>query len=474
MKRKTPYRRGAGILLFASLMLVTLTGLHGQVRPPAGELETRIGILQATLDTLGACAIVRSAPMVERNHDVEYPYRQSSEMVYYTGWEYPEAVLIITPVTSPQPHFRFFVKARDLTHEVWTGPLEGVAEARERLPFATVNPMLDFWNEVDQHVNGTQILFLSDGGDRDFRRDLLEHLDGKAVTPDSLGELAEIGKYQRLVKSKWEIAQLQQAIDITEASLREAIARIPSLRHEYELAALIAYGFRSRGAVRLGFPSIVGSGQNSTYLHYSANDDPLDRDGVVLMDVGAEWSFYSADISRTVPVDGSFSDKQRKLYELVLHAQEAAIEVVAPGVPFREPHRVAVRELTAGLVELGLLEGEVDSLIDSREYRRFFMHGTSHWLGLDVHDAGGYEAANGVPHMLEPGMVLTVEPGLYIAPNTEGVPKGWWNLGIRIEDDVLVTENGHRVLSESIPKTVAELEAMMQETRRPFWRFLTN
>jgi Xaa-Pro aminopeptidase len=290
--------------------------------------------------------------------------------------------------------------------------------------------------------------------------------------PSTIQEANDLIRPLRLIKSEYEIAQLERAIEITGESLSEAFTRIPQLKQEHELAALIEFGFTSRGVQRLGFPSIVGSGLNTTYLHYGDNNSAIPRDGLVLMDVGAEWNMYSADISRTVPADGSFSNAQRDLYDLVLKAQEAAIASVAPGVPFREPHNVAVRVVTAGLVDLGFLDGNLDSLIAQREYRQFFMHGTSHWLGLDVHDAGGYSDTDGNPHTLQAGMVLTVEPGIYISESMESVPKRYRGMGIRIEDDVLVTADGHRVLSADIPKQVNEIEALMSGAKGLFRRGL--
>ncbi|MCF6237766.1 MAG: Xaa-Pro dipeptidase, partial [Candidatus Marinimicrobia bacterium] len=257
------------------------------------------------------------------------------------------------------------------------------------------------------------------------------------------------------------IKALEKAIRITGESLVDAFKIIPRLGFEYEAQAEIEYGFKKRGVVRPGFPSIVGAGKNSTYLHYEDNRGALVAGDLLLMDVGAEWDFYSADISRTVPISGIFSPEQTLIYQLVLDAQLAGIESVKPGAAFREPHNLAVEVITTGLVDLGLLEGQVDTLISQKIYRKFFMHGTSHWLGLDVHDVGGYLAPDGQPHILKAGMVLTVEPGIYISEADDVDPR-WWNIGVRIEDDVLVTTKGHRVLSAAIPKTIKDIETLMQ------------
>ncbi len=255
---------------------------------------------------------------------------------------------------------------------------------------------------------------------------------------------------------------MEKAIRITEESLIDAFPLIPKLDYEYEVQAEIEYGFKKRGSVRLGFPSIIGAGKNSTYLHYGDKSGKLQSGDILLMDVGAEWGYYSADITRTVPVNGVFSPEQALIYQLVLDAQVAAIESIKPGAIYKEKAlAVAAEIITMGLVDLGLLVGDVKTLIREKAYRKFFMHGTSHWLGLDVHDAGDRVDAEGIPHKLRAGMVLTVEPGIYISESEDIDPK-WWNIGVRIEDDVLVTAKGNRVLSATIPKTISEIESLMQ------------
>jgi len=268
-------------------------------------------------------------------------------------------------------------------------------------------------------------------------------------------------KSQRLIKSEYEIQALEKAIDVTGLALQETWPLIPSLKFEYEVQAEIEYGFSKRGAVRLGFPSIIGGGKNTTFLHYEDNRGDLVPGDLILTDIGAEWDYYAADVTRTVPTSGKFSPEQSQIYQLVLDAQLAAIATVKPGSTFSKTHEIAVDVITAGLIELGLLEGELSELVADKTYRKFFMHGTSHWLGLDVHDVGGRVDSEGKPHILQTGMVITVEPGIYIS-ESEGIEPKWWNIGVRIEDDVLVTRQGYRVLSESIPKTIAEIEALMQ------------
>ena len=412
----------------------------------------------------GEVALFHSAPTVNRNDDVDFPYRQDSDFYYLTGWEEPDAVLILQKQKkSGKTNTVLFVKPRNPHMEIWTGIRQGPEGAMTLEGIDTAYANDAFEDMRGSFLYSTSKLILSDGGDKAFRTNLDEWLaDAGNYAPATIQRAGTVTAPLRLIKSDAEIALLQQAIDITGASLVDAWGKLKNLDYEWQLAAEVEYGFKKRGAQRLGFSSIVGSGKNSTILHYETNRDPLDKSGLVVMDVGAEYNYYSADVTRTVPVDGKFSPEQKAIYELVLAANEAAIDAVQPGVNWREPHNTALRVITEGLVELGLLEGEVDTLITQNKYRRFFMHGTSHWLGLDVHDVGGHHQVDGSPWELQPGMVLTIEPGIYIRDGLEGVDPKWYNIGVRIEDDVLVTKSGHRVLSGDIPKSVKVIERVMR------------
>jgi len=319
----------------------------------------------------------------------------------------------------------------------------------------------EFFNHLEKLIGGYDRLVISYGNNTTFEDEFEKNLKGTSNHPDIIQEAASLLKSHRLIKSDAEIQSIEKAIEVTRQSLEDVLASMPTFNYEYEVQAAIEYGFAKRGSIRLGFPSIVGAGKNGTYLHYEDNRGALNTGELLLMDVGAEWDYYSADISRTIPISGQYNPEQKAIYQLVLDAQTAAIKKVKPGVSWREPHDTAVEVLTAGLVELGLLEGDPADLTRSKAYRKFFMHGTSHWLGLDVHDAGGWVGANSKPHILQAGMVLTVEPGIYISEAQDVEPR-WWNIGVRIEDDVLVTQKGHRVLSQSIPKTIQEIEALMR------------
>ncbi len=449
------------VLLIAGINLVQGMSKSGDL--PTDEFARRRAIFLHELSDLNACAILHSAPVYVRNNDVEYLYRQDSDLSYLTGWIYPHSILVITPRTadSDQAEITLFVTERDPEGEVWTGPRKGLDEAAALPGIDQALAYGNFFNHLGKLVKDYDRLVISYGSDANFHAEFDNNAKLIRYYPAIVQEAASLLKNQRLVKSEAEIRAMEKAINITGESLVDAFKIIPTLSFEYEARAEIEYGFKKRGALRLGFPSIVGAGQNSTFLHYEDQAGPLNAGDILLMDVGAEWDFYSADITRTVPVNGTFSPEQALIYQLVLEAQTAAIESVKPGAAFRKPHDIAIEVVTTGLVKLGLLEGEPATLIKEKAYRKFFMHGTSHWLGLDVHDAGGYVNPDGEPHLLKAGMVLTVEPGIYISELEDVDPK-WWNIGIRIEDDVLVTPKGYRVLSAGIPKTIEQIENLMQ------------
>ena len=450
-------------LVITPLLCLAVLGMTKPSQLPADEFARRREVFLDQLRSLNACAILHSAPEVERNHDVDYPYRQDSGLIYLSGWLYPETILLLTPQVagSQQAEVTLFVRQRDPKSEIWTGPRYGIEEALALPGVDRALPYEAFFDSLTSLTRGYQRWVTSHGNDLQFEADLLQARAGVRGDIPILQDAENLLKSQRLIKSEQEIQTLEQAIAITGASLVDAFKVIPTLTREYEVQAEIEYGFAKRGAASLGFPSIVGAGKNGTYLHYEANRGSLNAQDLILLDVGAEWEYYSADITRTVPIDGTFSPPQTAIYTLVLKAQTAAIESIRPGVSWRQPHTIVVRVLTEGLVTLGLLEGQVDTLITDGSYRRFFMHGTSHWLGLDVHDTGGYNGTDNSPLLLEPGMVLTVEPGLYIQEAEDIDPK-WWNIGVRIEDDVLVTHKGYRILSQDIPRKIEEIEKLMQ------------
>ncbi|NQV42134.1 MAG: aminopeptidase P N-terminal domain-containing protein [Candidatus Marinimicrobia bacterium] len=456
------------IKLILPLILILLSGTttNGMSKKdglPRDEFARRRAIFLDELRELNACAIFHTAPQYDRNHHVEHPYRQDSDFFYLTGWPLKEGILVLTPQENPgdSAEVSLFVTPRKPKMEVWTGPKAGIDEAKVLPGIDQAYDYEEFYTQLGEMIKGYERLVISYGSDPVFEHEFVEHLESTASRPSLVQEASALLKSHRLIKSDHEIQSLEKAIDVTNQALADAWPVIPTMKFEYEVQAFIEYGMAKRGAERLGFPSIIGAGKNSTYLHYEGNHGDLIVGDLLLIDVGAEWNYYSADISRTVPISGTYSPEQKAIYQLVLDAQLAAIDRVMPGVSWREPHDTVVAFLTSGLVDLGLLEGDPATLIQEKAYRKYFMHGSSHWLGLDVHDVGGWVGDNGAAHQLKVGMVLTVEPGIYIGESEDVDPK-WWNIGVRIEDDVLVTQKGHRVLSQSIPKTIQEIEALMQ------------
>ena len=434
-----------------------------QPGPPTPELfaEHR----RAFMDRMeGGIAIFTAQPEIPRNDDAGYPYRQDSDFYYVTGFPEPEAVAVLRPMAPEGERFILFVRPRDPAQEIWTGQRAGVEGALEiyGADRAYVIDSLDL--VIPRYLQGVDRLYFDFSKDHPWAQS--EALVGFRAWADTtaaqiLGTDPILDEL-RLIKGAEEIALLQGAIDITVDAHRAAMAAIVPGMFEYEVEALIEYVFRKQGSPRVGFNSIVGSGPNATILHYEENDRRMEADDMVVMDIGAEWAYYSADVTRTVPVDGEFSPEEAAVYRIVFDAQTAAMEVVRPGATIQDVHVKAVEVVTDGLIREGLLEGTVRDNIDSDAYRRFFMHGTSHWLGLDVHDVGTYQALSGSgPRVLDPGMVFSVEPGVYIAEGTEGVDPRWWGIGVRIEDDVLVTESGYRNLSAGAPREIEAIESIM-------------
>ena len=409
-------------------------------------------------------AIFRAAPVAVRSNDVEYPYRQDNDVLYLTGFGEPETTCILAPGTD-EP-FTLFVRPRDPEREIWTGHRAGIEGAKERYGADAAYPITDLDERLPKIIEHAPVLYFAPGRDQRFNQRMLELFgwarDNHARTgagPRGLLDPGTILHEMRLFKAPEEIATMERAIAIAGDAHRAAMEAVRPGAFEYEIEALIDYTFRRCGAAGPAYPSIVASGANATILHYIENTRQM-RDGdLLLVDAGAEYGGYCADITRTYPVGPRFSDAQRHLYDVVLASQEAAIAAVRPGASFDAPHQAAVAVLVDGLLTHGLLRGSRDEILEQGTYRRFYMHRTSHWLGMDVHDVGVYHVGEG-PRRLEPGMVLTVEPGLYVGADLADVDERWRGIGIRIEDDVLVTPSGGRVLSSAVPKKVDELEAL--------------
>lgn len=411
-------------------------------------------------------AIIPSASEQLRSRDTEHPFRQDSDFYYLSGFTEPEAVLVLAPGRR-HGQFVVFCRERDPGLELWHGYRAGPEGVCEKFAADDAFPISDIDDILPGLIEGRDRVYYSMGRKADFDRQIMEWVNSirskeasGAVPPGEFIDLNHLVHDLRLVKSVAEQRLLRRAGEITARGHCRAMAHCRPGQYEYQLEAELAHEFVSSGARHLAYPSIVGSGANACTLHY-VNNEAVMRDGeMVLIDAGCELEYYASDVTRTFPVNGRFSKEQRALYEVVLRAQLAAIAAIKPGNHWNHPHDVSVLEITAGLVELGLLKGGVDKLIERGAYREFYMHRVGHWLGLDVHDVGDYQVSNQW-RRLEPGMVMTVEPGIYISPANTRVARKWRGIGIRLEDDVLVTAAGCEVLSAGAPKTVEDIEALM-------------
>jgi len=411
-------------------------------------------------------AILPNAPQRIRNRDVHYRYRPDSDFYYLTGFPEPDAVMVLVPGRE-HGEYILFCRERNAERETWDGRRAGQEGACEIYGANDSFPIGDIDDILPGLLESCERVFYTMGCNPEFDQHVMvwinrlrEQARSGVHTPAEFVALDHLLHEMRLFKSKAEISAMRRAAKISsEAHIRAMRACRPGLT-EYHIEAELLYEFMRRGSRYPAYPPIVGGGANGCILHYIENTDRLNDGDLLLIDAGAEYDGYAADITRTFPVNGQFSKAQKAVYEVVLAAQLAAIKQVRPGNHWNDPHEAAVRALTKGLLELGLLRGRLQTLIKNEAYRRFYMHRTGHWLGMDVHDVGDYKLDNEW-RLLEPGMVMTIEPGIYIPAGSKGVPKKWWNIGVRIEDDVLVTRDGHEVLSAGAPKGVEEIEALV-------------
>ncbi|MCB1757045.1 MAG: Xaa-Pro aminopeptidase [Gammaproteobacteria bacterium] len=428
------------------------------------ELARRRRNLMRTMGP-DSVAIIPSAKVCKRNSDSEYPYRQHSDFYYLSGFEEPDSVIVLIPGRA-HAEFILFCRERDPLQETWHGRRLGVERAPEALGVDDAFPIGDIDEIMPGLIEGRERIYYTIGLDSAFDSKVLGWINRVRATVRSggghvPGEFVDLDYHlheMRLFKSRSELNLMRRAARVTAMAQKRAMRYCKPGVMEYELEAELVHEYRRNGAA-MSFLPIVGGGDNGCILHYTENADELQDGDLVLIDTGAEVDCYAGDVTRTFPVNGKFSPAQREVYQVVLDAQLAAIECVKPGNKWNDPHEAAVKVLTQGLVKLGLLKGKVPSLIKDEAYKRFYMHRTGHWLGLDVHDVGEYKV-DGQWRELEPGMVVTVEPGLYISPG-KGVPKKYENIGIRIEDDVAVTKDGAEVLSHLAPKSIDEIESWM-------------
>ena len=411
-----------------------------------------------------AVVLIATAPERMRNADAAWPYRQDSDFHYLSGFPEPDAVLALLPGRQ-HGEVVLFCRERDAERERWHGEFVGTERAVADYGMDDAFPIDDIDDILPGMIEGRARVYCHFGREPQFDAQLLgwmrrlRQLRGGGVVPKEFVALGHLLHDLRLYKSRAELKLMRAAAAIAVEAHLAAMAMARAGRHEYEVEAELLRMMRSRGAVA-AFPPIVAGGVNACAMHYQANRAVLKNGDLLLIDAGAELECYASDISRTFPISGHFSREQRALYEIVLTAQEAAIDEVMPGRSYSTAHDVAVHVITEGLCALGLIKGYPTEAILQGSYKRFFPAKTSHWLGLDVHDVGDYRV-DGEPRMLEPGMVLTVEPGIYIAPDDMTVPEAWRGIGIRIEDDVAVTRDGHEVLTADVPKQPEEIEAVL-------------
>ncbi len=412
----------------------------------------------------GTIAILPSAPVAIRSADVEFIYRQDNDFYYLTGFAEPESIALFAP--SESEAFVLFVRPRDKERETWTGRRAGVEGAMADYGADKAYVIDEFQRVAAHYLEKAERIYYPLGVNERIDARMLEMVKSAAAMrprvgsgPNALLDPREILHEARLHKHPEELETMRRAIAISAAAHAAAMRNARGGMMEWEIEALVDYNFRKRGATGPSYPSIIASGPNAATLHYIHNDREMRTGELLLIDAGCEYDFYASDVTRTFPVGARFSVLQRDLYQIVLAAQLKAIETIRPGVKFDEPHEAALRVLIEGMCNVGLLTGPPDEAIKSGSYRRYYMHRTSHWLGMDVHDVGLYRVG-GESRTLEPGMVLTAEPGIYIAPDDDEAPQEFRGIGIRIEDDVLVTADGHQVMTAAIPKSAAAVEAL--------------
>lgn len=433
---------------------------------PRHYIDRRKSLMRA----MGAgVAVIPTAPEAARNRDSHYPYRSDSYFYYLTGFTEPEAVLLL--VAGEQPKSILFCRDKDMEREIWDGFRHGPEGAQARFGFDEAYSISRLDELAPRFLANQPRLFHAFGAEAAWDNRLAGWLNqlraqsrsGVSAPSEMVDPRAWLDE-MRLIKSEQELDVMRRAAKISVEAHKQAMQVTRPGMMEYEIEAALLHQFYRHGSRAPAYSSIVAGGANACVLHYVENNQRLHDGELLLIDAGCELECYASDITRTFPVNGRFSAAQRDIYELVLAAQQAAIDNVRPGCHWNEPHEAALDVLIRGFIDFGLCKGSPESVLESGDYRRFYMHRTGHWLGLDVHDAGEYKQADGNWRTLQPGMTLTVEPGCYIRP-ADDVPKAFWNIGVRIEDDALVTAQGCELLTADAPKTVAEIESLMAAAR---------
>ena len=419
----------------------------------------------------GGVAIFASAPPVKWNHDTEYLYRPDPNFYYLTGFEEPESICVIAPEHSKYQYI-LFVRPKDKQAEIWNGKRVGVKDARKRYGADKVYPIEKFTEKIGKYLQGAEKLYYTLGSNEDVDTEILSLFtqsvrsrirSGKGF--DTLVDPSPILSELRLIKNETELQCIQMATEITVAGHLAAMKAVRPGMYEYDLEALVESTFRMNGAGGAAFPTIVASGDNATILHYTTNNRQIQDETLVLIDAGAEYGRYCGDVTRTFPANGTFTEPQREIYQLVLDAHYAIIDGIRPGVSIDEPHQKSIELLTESMLSLDLLKGKAEKLIEKEKYRQFYMYRIGHMLGLDVHDVNCIREPDGEFKTFQPGMVMTIEPGLYVADDTKNVPPAYLGIGVRIEDDILITESGCEVLTGGVPKEIDEVEALVHSTK---------
>ena len=422
------------------------------------------------MDLMGnnSIAILPSAKECIRSRDTHFTFRQDSDFHYLTGFPEPEAVLVLLPGRE-HGEYVIFCREKDPVMETWHGRREGQSGAKKNYGCNDAFPIDDIDDILPGLMEGRERIYYEFGNHADFDNRIMSWINSLraqvkkgAHPPGELIDLSHILHDMRLIKSQAEIKVMQKAAEISADAHIAAMKICQPGQSELRIESELKYQFANRGARNEAYSSIVAGGENACILHYVENDADLKDGDLLLIDAGAELEGYAADISRTFPVNGRYSDEQRQAYDWVLKANVAAIKAAKPGKAWSAPHDIAVRILTQGLIAMDILKGDLDELVEKEAYKPYYMHKTGHWIGLDVHDVGDY-LQDREPRVLAEGMVLTVEPGLYFTPKTKGLDKKWWGIGIRIEDDVVITAKGNRVLTKKVPKNADEIEAIMAD-----------
>jgi Xaa-Pro aminopeptidase len=410
-------------------------------------------------------AIIPGAHDTRRSNDTNYRFRQDSDFFYLTGFEEPDALAVIKPESDKT--YTLFVRPRDPEREIWDGRRAGVDGAVNDFGADEAFPTAEFASKLADFLDGAEVLYYRLGVDEELDNTIVKEIarmrgwNRKPIhPPQTIVDPATIVHEMRVLKTPDEIEIMQRAADIAAEAHCEAMKAAKPGMQEYQLEALIEQVFRRHGASGPAYTSIVGAGPNATVLHYINNDGELHDGDLLLVDAGAEYKGYASDITRTFPINGRYTPAQREIYDLVLKAQMACVEMVRPGTTHDQLKQRSIEILTEGMVELGLLQGKPEELIKEKKYEQFYMHGLGHMLGIDVHDVGRYYYGT-ESRALEPGVVMTVEPGIYIAPDTKDIPEKYLGIGVRIEDDVLCTNNGPRVLTTKVPKHAEEIEELI-------------